>query len=415
MSTRHGARGHALPAAPALVHAPAHQQSITRSHERCAALGVDALAVPDVSPVPLARLRDVRERNRRLHQHAAPVMEMLLEQILSTRSVVILTDSQGTILHSIGDDGFMEKAQQIALAPGVNWSEATKGTNAVGTALFDEAATLVHGSEHFIRANQFLTCSAAPIFDHAGQVMGVLDVTGDQRSYHPHTLAMVGMSAQLIENHWFTDRFRQGLRLHFHPRAELLGTVREGMLAVSPDGAILGANRTALALLGTSAAALRIEGLEAALGVSVAAVVDHCRRRGDEPMAAHPPLACAMDTGLGMPRTLHLRAFFNWPTLWPGRMMNDAMASAGNAAARAAPAPASLPASSTPRGAPPGAAAPAAGPTAAGTATLEAVELDTIRRAVEAAGGNISRAARELGIGRNTIYRKLRHMGGTQA
>ncbi|HSN32093.1 MAG TPA: sigma 54-interacting transcriptional regulator, partial [Ideonella sp.] len=40
--------------------------------------------------------------------------------------------------------------------------------------------------------------------------------------------------------------------------------------------------------------------------------------------------------------------------------------------------------------------------------TLEEVEVETIRRAVEAAGGNISEASKRLGISRNTIYRKLR-------
>ena len=139
----------------------------------------------------------IRDRHRRLYQQAAPVMEMLFEQIVSTHSMVVLTDPQGTILHAVGDNGFLEKAQRVALAPGVNWSEASKGTNAIGTALFNEAPTLVHGSEHFVHANHFLTCSAAPILDHAGQLLGVLDVTGDQQSYHPHTLALVSMSARM--------------------------------------------------------------------------------------------------------------------------------------------------------------------------------------------------------------------------
>ena len=40
--------------------------------------------------------------------------------------------------------------------------------------------------------------------------------------------------------------------------------------------------------------------------------------------------------------------------------------------------------------------------------SLEAMELDAIRLAVEAAKGNISEASKRLGISRNTIYRKLR-------
>lgn len=39
---------------------------------------------------------------------------------------------------------------------------------------------------------------------------------------------------------------------------------------------------------------------------------------------------------------------------------------------------------------------------------LEAAELGAIRYALDAAGGNISEAAKRLGVNRNTIYRKLR-------
>ena len=40
--------------------------------------------------------------------------------------------------------------------------------------------------------------------------------------------------------------------------------------------------------------------------------------------------------------------------------------------------------------------------------SLEEVEIDAIRSALDAAGGNISEAAKRLGVSRNTIYRKLR-------
>ncbi len=373
----------ARPAAAPLADAQ-RRQAISHSHQRCQALGVVAAAVPEICPVPAAGLRQSLEQHRRLYQQAAPVMEMLFEQIVSTHSMVVLTDPRGTILHAVGDNGFLEKAQRVALAPGVNWSEASKGTNAIGTALFNEAPTLVHGSEHFVRANHFLTCSAAPILDHAGQLLGVLDVTGEQPSYHPHTLALVSMSARMIENQWINDRFRHGLRLCLHPRAELLGTVREGMLALSTEGAILGANRAAIEMLGLTVAALRMMGLEAALATSLPKLADHFRQRGDRPLAVHPP-----SRPDGQP--LWLRAQFNWPAQWP----------AGAASvARAANATRRVPAEVL--------CAPTAQAQAAESATLQSQELAAIRRAVQAAGGNIARAARQLGVARNTVYRKLR-------
>jgi sigma-54 dependent transcriptional regulator, acetoin dehydrogenase operon transcriptional activator AcoR len=43
--------------------------------------------------------------------------------------------------------------------------------------------------------------------------------------------------------------------------------------------------------------------------------------------------------------------------------------------------------------------------------SLDDIEIDAIRHALDAAGGNISEAAKRLGISRNTIYRKLRWNG----
>ncbi len=356
---------------------PRHVASIERSHARCAALGVEPARTPDLSSIAPPRLREVREKHRRLCDQAAPVMELLYEQIVNTHSMVVLADANGTILQAIGDNGFLERAQQIALAPGVNWAEQNKGTNAIGTALFDESATLVHGGEHYVSANHFLTCSAAPIFDHHGEVLGVLDVTGDQRSYHPHTLGLVDLSARLIEHQWINDKFRHGLRLCFHPRPEMLGTMREAMLALAPDGAILGANRSAIETLGLGVAALRRLGLESVFGVSLGAIADHFRRASDEPLRLHAVIGRAAGP-------LWARAQFNWSTRWPAMTAADAAAAA---------APVLVPQPAAP--------------------SLQAQEIAAIRRAVDAAGGNISLAARQLGVARNTVYRKLRTARGT--
>lgn len=309
-------------ALPALT--DAHTRVIVRSHERCSALGLSRIERPDHAPLGRPDLGLVRERNRRLHTHAAPVMEMLVEQIAGTESMVVLCDSSGTIIHSIGDADFLSRASQVALQPGVNWSEPAKGTNAIGTALIEEQPTLVHAGEHYMHANHFLTCSATPILDPRGNILGVLDVTGDQRSYHPHTMALVKLSARLIENHWLSDDHHDALRLHFHGRVPYLGTLMEGILAVSPDGRIVGANRGALEQLGQSGAALRRHTLASLFGTTVGALVDRFR----QPVAT--PLVLRAPNG----RSFHVQAHFSWPA-WNGR-----------AEVPPAPAPAPLPSTS---------------------------------------------------------------------
>ncbi len=310
------------PIASGLKLGPDHVDAIDQSHERCVALGVSRIERPDHVPLGRPDLAVARERNLRLHDHAAPVMEMLYEQIINTESMVVLCDATGTIIHSIGDDDFLARASKVALQPGVNWSESTKGTNAIGTALIEEVPTLVHADEHYMHANHCLTCSAAPILDPRGTILGVLDVTGDQRSYHQHTMALVKMSARMIENHWLTDDYRNVMRLHFHSRVEFIGTLMEGILAVAADGKLVGANRGALEQLGLSGAALRMHSLTTLFGTTVGALVDRFRS----------PLATPMPAHLNGGRQFHLLARFNWP-VWTS--LNEALS--GSSASAQAP------------------------------------------------------------------------------
>ena len=161
VGVRRGGNEPVRPIASSLKLGTDHVDTIDQSHQRCVALGVSRIERPDFSPLRRSDLTLARDRNLRLHDRAAPVMAMLYAQIVNTESMVVLCDGSGTIVHSIGDDDFLARASKVALQPGVNWSESTKGTNAIGTALIEEVPTLVHADEHYLHANHFLTCSAA--------------------------------------------------------------------------------------------------------------------------------------------------------------------------------------------------------------------------------------------------------------
>ena len=267
-------------------HSPASQQGSTttttgvsadvigQSHQRSASFGLRESDTPDFSSPLRSDLRNALDDNRFLFQHAAPVMETLYDQIANTHSMVLLTSARGMVLHSLGDTDFLEKASRVALTPGMDWSEQSKGTNAIGTALSEQEALTVHGNQHFMNANKFLTCSAAPIFDPYGQVIGALDVTGDQRSYHQHTLALVRMSAQMIENHMFADIFPKAIRIHFHTRSEFLGTLVEGIAVFSPEGRFISANRSAQFQIGLPFSALKAHTFSSLFGIPISSLFE---------------------------------------------------------------------------------------------------------------------------------------------
>ncbi|AON54227.1 sigma-54-dependent Fis family transcriptional regulator [Herbaspirillum seropedicae] len=253
-------------------------QAIERSHQRSSSYGIMRGQRPDLDSLSRADLAQTLEANLALSGHARPVMETLYDQIRNTHSMVILSDAEGTILHTLGDSDFLAKADRVALGPGGRWSEQLRGTNAIGTALFEQKPTTVHAQQHYLDANRFLTCSAAPIFDHRGQVLGVLDVSGECGSFHKHTMALVRMSAQMIENHLLAGSFPDCITLHFHSRAEFVGTLVEGIVSFTPGGRFLAANRSAQFQLGLTLAALQSHTFASLFGVPLSLLFEHHRK-----------------------------------------------------------------------------------------------------------------------------------------
>ena len=268
-----------------LLHSEEHESLIHASRDRSYSYGVAESDEPDFSSLAIGLMKTALEENRFLYQHAAPVMETLFHQIANTHSMVVLTARSGMILHSLGDDDFVEKASRVALRPGVDWSEKSKGTNAIGTALAEERPVVVHGAQHYLQANRFLTCSCTPIVDPYGKVIGALDVTGDQRSYHQHTMALARMSAQMIENQMFADIFPNEVIVRFHARPEFIGTLMQGVAVFSPDGRFLTANRSAQFQLGLSANSLTAHTFSSLFGHTLSQLYDRLRHSADRAAA----------------------------------------------------------------------------------------------------------------------------------
>lgn len=224
--------------------------SIHRSWERCVQTGLSFDLRSEIGPADTHQLSELREQSSLLLTQAQPEMENLYAHIMGTHSMVILSNSGGTILHALGDPDFMSKAQRVALQPGVSWREDLTGTNAIGTALVEKTPVFVMGAEHYFERNTFLNCSAAPILDPQGSVIGVLDLSGDHRQPQEHTMALVRMSALMIENRLFNVNFANDITLRFHTRPEFIGTLWEGIAVFSADGKLLAANRSGAFQLG---------------------------------------------------------------------------------------------------------------------------------------------------------------------
>ncbi|HSH46451.1 MAG TPA: hypothetical protein VK966_11470, partial [Longimicrobiales bacterium] len=73
------------------------------------------------------------------------------------------------------------------------------GTNGAGTALAVGRPVAVIGSDHFLEPLKGFICTAAPIRDPAGAVIGAIDLSTAVRDGHPELLLKVTGAATAIE------------------------------------------------------------------------------------------------------------------------------------------------------------------------------------------------------------------------
>ncbi|MGR3888556.1 sigma-54-dependent Fis family transcriptional regulator [Pseudomonas sp. 1152_12] len=238
-----------------LAQGPGSDPSIARSWLRCLE---DYHLDPALSIAPTVlehgRLLESRERLQQVLHIAGSEMNSLHQQLSGAGHAVLLTDARGVILNCVTAPSERKVFERAGLWLGADWSEACEGTNGIGTCLVERQSLTIHRDEHFRGRHTGLTCSASPVFDPHGELLAVLDVSSAReavsRQSQFHTMALVNLSAKMIESCYFLRHFENHWLLRFHLQAESVGLFSEGLLAFDGEGRICALNQSALNLLG---------------------------------------------------------------------------------------------------------------------------------------------------------------------
>ncbi|MBU4626621.1 sigma-54-dependent Fis family transcriptional regulator [Pseudomonas sp. BF61] len=237
------------------LHGPGSDPSIARSWLRCLE---DYHLDPALTIAPTVlehdRLLESRERLQQVLHIAGTEMNNLHQQLSGAGHAVLLTDARGVILNCVTAPSERKVFEHAGLWLGADWSEACEGTNGIGTCLVERQALTIHRDEHFRGRHTGLTCSASPVFDPHGDLLAVLDVSSAReavsRQSQFHTMALVNLSAKMIESCYFLRHFENHWLLRFHLQAESVGLFSEGLLAFDGEGRICALNQSAQNLLG---------------------------------------------------------------------------------------------------------------------------------------------------------------------
>ena len=111
---------------------------VRRSWDRMLRLGLDpdganARVVADETEL------ETRRRNSRLRLVVEEMRSVLLRAPDAAPFILVVTDADGVILWRDGAASARRQADELGFVEGAHWSEAKVGTNAIGTALTEEA------------------------------------------------------------------------------------------------------------------------------------------------------------------------------------------------------------------------------------------------------------------------------------
>ncbi len=173
------------------------------------------LTGPERAGARLSYTPDELVAYRESHPLAAvmPVIDRLLIQPSRDSGLLVAVgDEHGRLLWVHGDRSSLRRAEGMMFMEGADWSEATVGTSAPGTALALDSSVQIAGAEHFSPQAHPWSCTAVPLHDpDSGTVLGVVDITGSSEAVAGHTLSLVQASVAAAEAQLTIQRLRSRL------------------------------------------------------------------------------------------------------------------------------------------------------------------------------------------------------------
>lgn len=230
---------------------------VEQSHSRCETFGVEKFRTVSKKILSSEALHKRLLKEQAFIQIAEPFMTHLYNFVKGSNFFAILTDKEGCILSMIGDEAILEKAFKYEMVPGAFMDEPSIGTNAMGTALYENKPIQLSGQEHYIRAYHKWTCSGAPIHNESGDIVGCLDLTGLSENVHPHTLGMVVAASHAIEKILEGEMYNKKLNEARKYTETIINSIPSAILTVNLSGRVQSFNPYVSKALGYSGEELK--------------------------------------------------------------------------------------------------------------------------------------------------------------
>lgn len=188
---------------------------------------------------------------------------------------VLLTDTQGTLMHVVGADSEHFLANTNLFQLGATWSEFATGNNGISTAALLGVPAAFLGKEHFAYEFHASATAGYPITGPDGNRLAVLGLVTTQRDSIKSLLAFLRMAGTLMEADVFKRHRPEGHLIRLRSVDASGGLVAQqsaidGLIVVGDDERIRALNAPAMGLLGVDTCSQSVgEPLECQLGLGL--------------------------------------------------------------------------------------------------------------------------------------------------
>lgn len=160
-----------------------------------------------IDPDRIVSLPELGEDELREYRRAHPlsvalptIHRLLIRHTFDAGLIVAVGDQAGRLLWIDGDRELRRRAEDMLFIEGADWSEASAGTSAPGTALALDHGIQITQAEHFGRIVHPWSCTAVPVHDpFGGGILGVIDITGGDEAVSPATLPLMEAAVAAVE------------------------------------------------------------------------------------------------------------------------------------------------------------------------------------------------------------------------
>lgn len=220
---------------------------VYQSWQRSRDYGVDPWW-PVAPPVP-AQLAERLKLSADLVETAWPFVEMVAKIVSGSGMRFDLFDGDGYILKTLGDAEVLQRSRQAGFVPGANIAEHKAGTNAMALALIHNKICQVSGPEHYNALIREMNCSAVPIHDASGKIIGVVNILNYDREKNRETHGLAISLGETIENRLALKKTIDDLTVSRDTMSKIMEYLPHGLAYINRDGVLERYNRKLLQLL----------------------------------------------------------------------------------------------------------------------------------------------------------------------